>query len=661
MKKVRLGFHVSISGSIDQAVDRAQELGCTTFQIFTRNPRGWAFKPLDDAQAALFVDKRKKAGYETVVAHMPYLPNLAASARPFQKQSRESLKAEVSRCGVLGVDYLVAHIGSHMGKGVMVGVRNVVDACNEALDSNPNHTTLLIETMAGQANSVGSRFEELRLILDGVRQADRFGVCLDTCLPPGSAVLRDYAPTPIEDIMPGDLVTGHDGTQVPVTNVMSRYFSGDLVRIKPKGLPWIRTTPEHPVLCVKRGRVKHLDESPWRSYSTESPSWLDASLLEKGNYLVMPRLKSKHVKNVKFASYVGSRTRHTPFPTVMPLTEKMATIFGLYLAEGFTFMGRDSEGSEHGKVYLAFGKHEKKLIERTIHLFEEVFSLKAWTDETETGIKVCVGSNILARFFKDNFGTGARRKRIPSFIMHSEALIVSSFLLGYLRGDGNVREDGIMFVTTSKSVAYQLIHLLARLDIRGTYCVHKPTQNFIGDRLVRGSGWFQVHVGRSDSRKLGLKYRLPTAPQRTILRNEESFYVPIGLVEREHYRGRVYNLTTASGTFLAPFIVTHNCHIFAAGFDLSSGKAVEKSMGLFEEIVGYDRLKVVHLNDSVGPLGSRLDRHEHIGMGKIGAEGFKAFLRYKKNSQLPLLMEVPVDERRRDEENMRLVRRLIGA
>lgn len=176
-----IGFHVSISGSIDQAVDRALEMGCTTFQIFTRNPRGWAFKPLDEGQAQLFREKRGKAGYERVVAHMPYLPNLAASIKPYQKQSRASLKAEVARCEMLEVDYLVAHIGSHMGKGTMEGVRNVIGACNEALDANPGKTVLLIETMAGQKHSVGSRFEELRLILDGVSESARMGVCLDTC------------------------------------------------------------------------------------------------------------------------------------------------------------------------------------------------------------------------------------------------------------------------------------------------------------------------------------------------------------------------------------------------------------------------------------------------------------------------------------------------
>jgi len=181
-QKLLLGFHVSIAGSIDLAVDRALEAECTAFQMFTRNPRGWKFKPLLEDEVANFLEKRKKGGFERVVVHMPYLPNLASPLRLVAKKSRQSLAEEVRRCGELGVDYMVAHIGSHMGKGSMTGVRMVVEACTEAIDADPKgETMILIENMAGQQNCVGARFEELRMILDGVGKRDRVGVCFDTC------------------------------------------------------------------------------------------------------------------------------------------------------------------------------------------------------------------------------------------------------------------------------------------------------------------------------------------------------------------------------------------------------------------------------------------------------------------------------------------------
>src|SRR3989454_10292734 len=112
---------------------------------------------------------------------MPYLPNLATPMKALMRKSRSSLGEEVKRCDSLGIDYLVAHIGSHMGKGTMVGVKNVAEACDEALEESAGKTVLLLENMAGQKNCVGAPFEELRLILDLVKERKRGGVCLDTC------------------------------------------------------------------------------------------------------------------------------------------------------------------------------------------------------------------------------------------------------------------------------------------------------------------------------------------------------------------------------------------------------------------------------------------------------------------------------------------------
>ncbi len=176
-----LGLHVSIAGSLDGAFDRASEVGCTTFQIFTRNPRGWKFKPLATDQVAVFLEKRKSSGFQRIVDHMPYLPNLASPDRGMMRASRKTLNAEVKRCDALGIDYLVAHLGSHMGKGSMVGVRNVADAFNEAISGSSGETTLLLENMAGQKNSVGARFEELKQILDRIKKTERAGVCFDSC------------------------------------------------------------------------------------------------------------------------------------------------------------------------------------------------------------------------------------------------------------------------------------------------------------------------------------------------------------------------------------------------------------------------------------------------------------------------------------------------
>ena len=176
-----LGLHVSISGSIDLAFDRAAEVGATTFQIFTRNPNQWKFKPIPKEVAGTFREKRKAGGFRKIVDHMPYLPNLSSSERGIMRLSRQTLDEEVKRCDELGIEYLVTHLGSHLGGGTMLGVRNLSEAINEALAGSDGDTMILLENMAGQKNSVGSRFEDLRLIIDRVKRSERVGVCLDSC------------------------------------------------------------------------------------------------------------------------------------------------------------------------------------------------------------------------------------------------------------------------------------------------------------------------------------------------------------------------------------------------------------------------------------------------------------------------------------------------
>ena len=176
-----VGLHVSSAGSLDLAFDRALELGATTFQMFTRNPNQWKFKPVPEGTASVFREKRKSSGFGRIVDHMPYLPNLASPEKSTMKISRYTLVEEVKRCDVLGIDYLVIHLGSHLGKGAAVGIANVAGACDQAIAGSEGNTMILLENMAGQKNSVGARFEEIREIIEKIKVSARVGVCLDTC------------------------------------------------------------------------------------------------------------------------------------------------------------------------------------------------------------------------------------------------------------------------------------------------------------------------------------------------------------------------------------------------------------------------------------------------------------------------------------------------
>jgi deoxyribonuclease IV len=180
---VRVGFHVSIAGGISNSVNNAKKIGCTAFQIFSRNPRGWAAKPVPHDEVQLFRNKLAASGIEksSVVVHMPYLPNLSGPEGEFYEKSVQTLTEEVHRCKTLELPYLVIHLGSHMGRGSNSGIDQLVKAINSACSKCGSGLAVLLENSAGQKNSVGSTFEELRLILDRLGNSKEIGVCIDTC------------------------------------------------------------------------------------------------------------------------------------------------------------------------------------------------------------------------------------------------------------------------------------------------------------------------------------------------------------------------------------------------------------------------------------------------------------------------------------------------
>lgn len=177
---MKVGFHISIHGSIDASVDRAAELGCNTFQIFTRNPRQWKSTELNPQVAKTFTDKKKNQRIEPVFAHMPYLPNLASPREEIYKKSVKTLTTELKRCRLLEIPYLVTHLGSHLGAGIEKGFANLSSGINQALKDTKEGVMLLLENTAGTRNSMGSTFEDIQHIIEQLDYSERVGVCFDT-------------------------------------------------------------------------------------------------------------------------------------------------------------------------------------------------------------------------------------------------------------------------------------------------------------------------------------------------------------------------------------------------------------------------------------------------------------------------------------------------
>ncbi len=102
-------------------------------------------------------------------------------------------------------------------------------------------------------------------------------------------------------------------------------------------------------------------------------------------------------------------------------------------------------------------------------------------------------------------------------------------------------------------------------------------------------------------------------------------------------------------------ICIDTCHAFSSGYDLTSGEGVEKLVGEIRKYIGLDKLKLIHLNDSKRPLGSGVDRHEHIGNGFIGIRGFNNLLSDKRISNIPIILETPKKNEDDDRRNLKKV------
>ncbi|MEJ2272467.1 MAG: deoxyribonuclease IV [Candidatus Bathyarchaeota archaeon] len=177
---MRFGFHISIQGSIDLSVDRAEELGCNTFQIFTRSPRQWNSSKIVPETARVFREKMKNRDIKPVFAHMPYLPNLASPRNEIYAKSIKTLSLELERCRLLNIPYLVTHLGSHLGVGKQEGFSKLIGGIDEALSTSEKQVTLLLENTAGTKNSMGSTFEDLNHIIESLEHSEMVGICFDT-------------------------------------------------------------------------------------------------------------------------------------------------------------------------------------------------------------------------------------------------------------------------------------------------------------------------------------------------------------------------------------------------------------------------------------------------------------------------------------------------
>ena len=154
--------------------------GGNTFAFFTRNPRGGNAKAIDPADVAKFQEIAREHEFGKIVAHAPYTLNACAAKENLRDFARNTFSDDLKRMEATPGNYYNFHPGSHVGQGIEVGIQKIAEVLNAVLTEEQT-TTVLLETMAGKGSEVGSHFQELRAIMDLVEKRDKLGICLDTC------------------------------------------------------------------------------------------------------------------------------------------------------------------------------------------------------------------------------------------------------------------------------------------------------------------------------------------------------------------------------------------------------------------------------------------------------------------------------------------------
>jgi len=177
---VRFGFHVSISGGLSRVPERAERLGCECVQIFSRNPRSWLARDLDEVEVGILKGKLEDFQIHPCVIHLPYLPNLSSSQKILLDKSSRMLEEDLERAKKIGAQFLVVHMGSRGRQSVKKALWLMSKNINNVVPLIGKKIMLLLENTSGGGRHIGHRFEHFNSLFEKIDNESKLGVCLDT-------------------------------------------------------------------------------------------------------------------------------------------------------------------------------------------------------------------------------------------------------------------------------------------------------------------------------------------------------------------------------------------------------------------------------------------------------------------------------------------------
>lgn len=381
------------------------------------------------------------------------------------------------------------------------------------------------------------------------------------CTPPSSFIyLEQGTLTPISRIVPGDRVI-YGGK---VKAVRKRWYEGDLFRVKGVGMLPFDVTSEHPIF-VSRMSKKYKTATGELHYSIgekrtfETPTFVPVEKLKERKYgsdgegmaLVIPIQKrtenKKSLSLLPFAKPYGAKVSEGLGHSMeWKLNKRLAWLIGLYVADGSS----SGNFSTRTRCLVEFALSKEEHIKKTLEILKEI-GYKPTVKKHSNYSIVRTGSCLMARALTEWCGHGAHNKRIPKFIMnHPNDEIVTSFLLGYLAGDGcyQKKEDAWISVTVNKKLALQLQLLQASLGRVTIITKRKNKSHTVNGRMIKGGVIYHcTSYLRKPKRGSGFKI------------TNEYIFSPIRHIERIPYKGWTYNLETERDSYLLSNAIVHNC------------------------------------------------------------------------------------------------------
>ena len=334
------------------------------------------------------------------------------------------------------------------------------------------------------------------------------------CVPKGDPVFANPGLETMGEQL--DSVVSSNGNYEIPTRYFERAYSGDLVVVKPYLLPETRLTPEHPVLTCESVPQKSKWYDP-QSRPSMRRMWKPAGEMNKNDWVFFPVFK-------------GNREAD---PEILYL-------LGLYMAEGYP---------TGNQVCFSLGHTERELAETILELAQKHWNASGTINKHRSGLSIRFSKAALADFMREQFGSRAFNKKIPSWIL--EQRDPKPFLEGWIEGDGFKHGNTWRLHTSSRTAAYQALLIGSRLGVMpAVYKDERKERGIIEGRRVNSKPSYEIrfHTGTS-------KY---SSKPNHVLRTKNGYWIRVKEIQREKFSGKVCNMETPSNTYLLSFIV-HNC------------------------------------------------------------------------------------------------------